>query len=77
MLEQKKYALKHGIPVKYTYKGEIYHPAPADQTIIQGIESDIRDQRTELSKAELENAKYSGGLVKRQLFKLWWETILG
>lgn len=67
MLEQKKYALKHGIPVKYTYKGEIYHPISADQTIIQGIESDIRDQRTELSKAEAENAKYSGGLVKAMI----------
>lgn len=67
MLEQKKYALKHGIPVKYTCKGEIYQPTPADQTAIQEIESDIRNQEAKLSEAEVENAKYSGGLVKAMI----------
>lgn len=67
MLEQKKYALKHGIPIKYTYKGKIYKPIPVDQSIIQDIESDIRNQEMDLSKAEAENAKYSGGLVKAMI----------
>lgn len=64
MLEQKKYTLIHEIPVHYTYRDEIYIPTPADSATIQIIESDIKDQQKELIKAETENAKYSGGLIK-------------
>jgi uncharacterized protein YraI len=63
MLEQKEYASKHGIPVTYTYRGDVYKPTQADPTIIKSIESDIRHQEAELSKAEEENAEYSGGIL--------------
>jgi len=67
MLEQKKYALIHGIPVHYTYRDEIYIPTPADSATIQIIESDIKVQQKRLAKAEAEDEKYSGGLVKAMI----------
>jgi uncharacterized protein YraI len=63
MLEQKEYASKHGIPVTYTYEGDVYKPTLADPAIIKSIESDIRHQEAELSKAEEKNAEYSGGIL--------------
>lgn len=67
MLEQRKYALIHAIPVHYTYKDEVYVPTPADSATIQSIESDIQDQEKRLVKAETENEKYAGGLVKAMI----------
>ncbi|NIQ37498.1 MAG: SH3 domain-containing protein [Proteobacteria bacterium] len=64
MLEQKKYALKHGIPVTYTHKGETYKAIPPDPTIIQSLESEIRHQQEELSKALAETRAHSGGMLK-------------
>lgn len=67
MLEQKKYTLVHEIPVHYTYRDKIYVPAPVDSAMLESIELDIKDQQKELIKAEAENAKYSGGLIKSMI----------
>lgn len=67
MLEQRRHSSKYGVKVKYTYKGEVYKPELVDSSLLQSIELDIKKQKNESKKAEIEDAKYSGGLIKAMI----------
>lgn len=64
MLEQKRTGLKRFININYTVSGEKYLPPPNKDDLLKNIHNEINNINNEISKAQRESDRYTGGLIK-------------
>lgn len=63
MLAQKQNGFCRYIPLSYSIDGKKYTPPENKDVLLQELNDDLKDLQRDLSKAEVESAKYGGGLL--------------